>query len=147
MSSLGSGMQALSIPNIKAFYPTLADITQRLHTRWQRAAERGEIIEMTDDLKRYTVDVTSALAFGEDPRTMERDHGVIQEHLERILPGVMRRTNALFPYWRYVKLPSDRRLERSLARPTCWCWTSRPMISTLRPSICSRTRWPTTTER
>ncbi|MEM5328584.1 cytochrome P450 [Paraburkholderia sp. JHI2823] len=107
-------MQALSIPNIKAFYPTLADITQRLHTRWQRAAERGETIEMTDDLKRYTVDVTSALAFGEDPRTLERDHGVIQEHLERILPGVMRRTNALFPYWRYVKLPADRKLEQSL---------------------------------
>jgi cytochrome P450 len=107
-------MQALSIPNIKAFYPTLADITQRLHTRWQRAAERGEIVEMTDDLKRFTVDVTSALAFGEDPRTLERDHGVIQEHLERILPGVMRRTNALFPYWRYFKLPGDRKLERSL---------------------------------
>ncbi|MBV8259884.1 MAG: cytochrome P450 [Paraburkholderia sp.] len=107
-------MQALSIPNIKAFYPTLADITQRLHNRWQRAAERGETVEMTDDLKRYTVDVTSALAFGEDPRTLERDHGVIQEHLERILPGVMRRTNALFPYWRYVKLPADRKLERSL---------------------------------
>ncbi|SDC11954.1 cytochrome P450 [Paraburkholderia lycopersici] len=109
-------MQALSIPNIKAFYPTLADITGRLHARWQRAAERGEIVEMTDDLKRYTVDVTSALAFGEDPRTLERDRDVIQEHLERILPGVMSRTNALFPYWRYVRLPSDRKLERSLAQ-------------------------------
>jgi cytochrome P450 len=107
-------MQALSIPNIKGFYPTLADITQRLHARWQRAAERGETVEMTDDLKRYTVDVTSALAFGEDPRTLERDHGVIQEHLERILPAVMSRTNALFPYWRYFKLPADRRLDRSL---------------------------------
>jgi cytochrome P450 len=107
-------MQALSIPNVKAFYPTLAEITGRLHARWQRAAERGETVEMTADLKRYTVDVTSALAFGEDPRTLERDHGVIQEHLERILPGVMRRTNALFPYWRHFKLPSDRKLERSL---------------------------------
>ncbi|QGZ63887.1 cytochrome P450 [Paraburkholderia acidisoli] len=107
-------MQALSIPNIKAFYPTLAEITQRLHARWLRAAQRGEIVEMTEDLKRFTVDVTSALAFGEDPRTLERDHGVIQEHLERILPGVMGRINALFPYWRYVKLPRDRALDRSL---------------------------------
>lgn len=108
-------MQALSIPNVKAFYPTLAEITQRLHTRWLRAAQRGEIVEMTADLKRFTVDVTSALAFGEDPRTLERDHGVIQEHLERILPGVMGRINALVPYWRYVKLPRDRALERSLS--------------------------------
>ncbi|MBN3814626.1 cytochrome P450 [Paraburkholderia sp. Ac-20347] len=108
-------MQALSIPNIKAFYPTLAEITQRLRTRWLRAAERGETVEMTDDLKRYTVDVTSALAFGEDPRTLDQDHGVIQEHLERILPAVMGRINALFPYWRVFKLPADRKLDHSLA--------------------------------
>ncbi|HEY1610783.1 MAG TPA: cytochrome P450, partial [Paraburkholderia sp.] len=107
-------MQALSIPHIKAFYPTLADITERLRRRWLRAAERGDTIEMTDDLKRYTVDVTSALAFGEDPRTLEQEHGVIEEHLERILPAVMGRINALFPYWRYVKLPHDRRLDESL---------------------------------
>ncbi|QBR00362.1 cytochrome P450 [Paraburkholderia pallida] len=107
-------MQALSIPTIKAFYPTLAEITGRLRSRWLRAAERGETVEMTDDLKRYTVDVTSALAFGEDPRTLERDHGVIQEHLERILPSVMGRINALFPYWRYFKLPADRKLDQSL---------------------------------
>lgn len=107
-------MQALSIPHIKAFYPTLADITERLRRRWLRAAERGDTVEMTDDLKRYTVDVTSALAFGEDPRTLEQEHGVIQEHLERILPAVMGRINALFPYWRYVKLPHDRRLDQSL---------------------------------
>jgi cytochrome P450 len=108
-------MQALSIPNVKAFYPTLAEITARLRTRWLRAAQRGETVEMTDDLKRYTIDVTSALAFGDDPRTLERDHGVIQEHLEQILPGVMSRINALFPYWRYVKLPRDRKLDASLA--------------------------------
>src|SRR6266702_7700238 len=54
-------MQALSIPHIKAFYPTLKAITERLHLRWQRAAAQGNIVEMTEDLKRYTVDVTSAL--------------------------------------------------------------------------------------
>jgi cytochrome P450 len=108
-------MQALSIPNVKAFYPTLKEITERLRMRWLRAAQNGETVEMTEDLKRYTVDVTSALAFGEDPRTLERDHGVIQEHLEKILPGVMSRINALFPYWRYVKLPRDRKLDVSLA--------------------------------
>lgn len=34
-------MQALSVPHIKAFYPTLQSITARLHARWQRAAARG----------------------------------------------------------------------------------------------------------
>src|SRR5471030_2794386 len=40
---------------------------------------------------------------------------VIQRHLDQVLPGVARRGFAWFPYWRYVRLPSDRRLERSMA--------------------------------
>ena len=108
-------MQALSIPHIRAFHPTLQAITARLHARWQRAAARGDVVEMTDDLKRYTVDVTSALAFGEDPRTLEQERGVIQEHLAQIFPTLMHRVNAPFPYWRYVRLPRDRRTDRALA--------------------------------
>ena len=69
---------------------------------------------MTNDLKRYAVDITGALAFGEDPNTLERGSGVIQEHLEQIFPMLMARVNAPFPYWRYLRLPSDRRLDRSL---------------------------------
>lgn len=107
-------MQALSIPHIKAFFPSLKAITERLHLRWQRAAAQGNIVEMTEDLKRYTVDVTSALAFGEDPRTLEKDRGVIQEHLALIFPMLMKRINAPFPYWRYLRMPRDRRLDRSL---------------------------------
>jgi cytochrome P450 len=70
---------------------------------------------MTEDLKRYTVDVTSALAFGDDPGTLEQDGNVIQEHLALIFPMLMNRINAPFPYWRYVKLPRDHRLDHALA--------------------------------
>jgi cytochrome P450 len=107
-------MHALSVPHIKAFYPTLKAITERLHTRWQSAAVQGRDVEMTEELKRYTVDVTSALAFGEDPRTLEKDRGVIQEHLALIFPMLMNRINAPFPYWRYLRLPRDRRVDRAL---------------------------------
>ncbi len=103
-------MQALSVPHIKAVYPTLSAITERLHARWMRAAQEQRTVDMVGDLKRYTVDVTSALAFGEDPRTLEQERGVIQEHLALILPMLMTRINAPFPYWRYVKLPRDRKL-------------------------------------
>ncbi len=108
-------MQALSVPHIKAVYPTLSAITERLHARWMRAAQEQRTVDMVGDLKRYTVDVTSALAFGEDPRTLEQERGVIQEHLALILPMLMTRINAPFPYWRYVKLPRDRKLDQSLA--------------------------------
>lgn len=108
-------MQALSIPNIKAFYPALAAITERLHRRLTRAASERRTLEMTEELKRYTVDVTSALAFGEDPNTLEQEHGVIQEHLALILPEIMRRVSAPFPYWRYIRLPRDRRFDRTMS--------------------------------
>ncbi|SAL29381.1 cytochrome P450-like protein [Caballeronia choica] len=107
-------MQALSIPNIKAFYPALAAITERFRLRLQRAASQGRTLQMTEELKRYTVDVTSALAFGEDPNTLEQECGVIQEHLALILPAVMSRVSALFPYWRYVRLPRDRKLDLAM---------------------------------
>ncbi|CAB3748551.1 cytochrome P450 [Paraburkholderia humisilvae] len=107
-------MQALSIPQIRAVYPTLADITGRLRTRWLRAAQEQRTIDMVEEMKRYSVDVTSALAFGEDPRTLERDNNVIQEHLKQIMPMLMSRTNAPFAYWHYVKLPRDWRLDRAL---------------------------------
>ncbi|MGF6599931.1 cytochrome P450 [Paraburkholderia sp. GAS448] len=107
-------MHALSFSNIKAFYPTLAAITERLYVHLQHAAAGNRSLEMTDELKRYTVDVTSALAFGEDPHTIEQERGVIQEQLAAIMPALQRRVTALFPYWRYVTLPRDRRLNQAM---------------------------------
>ncbi|BBU29484.1 cytochrome P450 [Burkholderia sp. THE68] len=107
-------MQALSIPHIKAFYPTLAAITERLRMRWERAARNGRVVDMTDDLKRFTVDVTSALAFGEDPNTLENERVLIQEQLAMLLPMLMTRVNAPFAYWHYVKFPRDRKFDEAM---------------------------------
>lgn len=107
-------MRALSFSNIKAFYPSLSAITERFLVRLQTAAKENRTLEMTEELKRYTVDVTSTLAFGEDPHTLEQERGVIQEQLALILPALMRRVTALFPYWHYVTLPEDRRLARAM---------------------------------
>lgn len=109
-------MHALSPSNIKSFFPTLAAITERFRVRLQDAAAAHRTLEMTDELKRFTVDVTSTLAFGEDPHTLEQERGVIQEQLALIPPALMRRVSALFPYWRYVRLPQDRRFERAMVR-------------------------------
>jgi cytochrome P450 len=107
-------MEALNATHFRAFFPVIREITQRLLRRWQGAADRGETVDMTQDLVRFTVDVTTALAFGEDPNTMERDGDLIQDHLAVVFPRLMARINAPLPYWRYVKLPQDRRLDRAL---------------------------------
>lgn len=100
---------------IKAYFPALVTVAQRLQRRWQAAAEAGRAIDLMDDLKRYTVDIIAGLAFGAEVNTIDGGEQVIQRHLDQILPAVARRSIAWFPYWRYVKLPSDRRLDRSMA--------------------------------
>lgn len=108
-------MQAFHPGHLRAFFPALAGITERLRARWERAAASGAPIDAAADLMRYTVDVTTALAFGQDMRTLEGNDDVIQKHLDRIFPAIARRIVAPVPYWRFVKLPADRALDRALA--------------------------------
>jgi cytochrome P450 len=107
-------MHALASTNFRAFFPAMQGITERLRRRWQRAADAGATVQMTEDLVRYTVDVTTALSFGEDPNTIDEPGDLIQDHLARIFPMLNSRINAPFPLWRFIKLPKDRHFERSL---------------------------------
>jgi cytochrome P450 len=108
-------MQAFNPEYLQRFFPKLRDIAGRLLGRWQQAAAAGQAVDPDQDWRRYTVDITTNLAFGYDMNLLERDGDEFQRHLERVLPALNRRANALFPYWRYVKLPSDRAVDSSLA--------------------------------
>jgi cytochrome P450 len=109
-------MQALAPTQVRSFHPTLVHITERLQARWLRAARAGEVLDMCQELSRYTVDVTTALAFGEDPNTIDQQANVIQDDLALIFPMIMKRTNAPLPWWRWLRLPSDRRFDQALTR-------------------------------
>jgi len=91
----------------RTYFPALAKVTQRFARRWRRAAAAGESIDLHADLMRYTVDVTSALAFGIDMNTLESDEEVIQAHLDKVFPSLFRRLMAPLPYWRWFP---DRKL-------------------------------------
>lgn len=108
-------MQALNATHFRGFYPTLKNITERLLARWRRAAESGELLDMTAELMRYTVDVSSSLSFGENPNTLEREGDRIQQHLAYIFPEIFRRILTPVSYWHWFKLPRDRRLDREMA--------------------------------
>lgn len=107
-------MQAFAAPAIKAYFPALVQVIGRLERRWQRLTAHGLALDLGAELRLYTVDVIAGLAFGSDVNTIETGDNAIQRHLDVILPGVSRRSMAPFPYWRYVKLPQDRRLERAV---------------------------------
>jgi cytochrome P450 len=104
--------------HVKAYFPSLLKVTQRLRGRWQRAARAGgtgAAIELQPELMRFTVDAIAGLAFGADINTLESDDDILQQHLDKIFPALFKRLFSLVPTWRYIRLPADRRLERSVA--------------------------------
>lgn len=107
-------MQALSVHHVKPFFEQLTDITARLQRRWERAADAGEVVDIQADLMRYTVDITSLFAFGIDANTLEEEGDLIQRHLGQIFHMLQRRLSMPLPYWRWFKLPIDRRLDHSM---------------------------------
>jgi cytochrome P450 len=60
------------------------------------------------------------VAFSHDVNTVEQSGDVIQRELEIIFPALNSRLFALFPIWRIVRLPSDKRLERALKNVRTW---------------------------
>ena len=111
---------ALAQRNLRQLYPFIETVAGRLKKRWERSASAGEALDIVDELKRFTVDVTMLIAFGYDVNTVEQTDDVIQRELEIIFPAINRRLFALIPIWRFVRSPSDRRLERALANVRDW---------------------------
>jgi len=101
--------------HLRAYFPSLVAVSERLAGRWGRAADAGAAIDLQADLMRYTVDTVAGLAFGAEVNTLESDADVIQQHLDKIFPAVFRRMFAAVPTWRWWKSAADRELDRSVA--------------------------------
>jgi cytochrome P450 len=109
-------MAAFTPTHIRAYYPSLQRVALNLRERWRRAARAGGDIDLQGDLKRFTVDAIAGLAFGVAVDTLSSDaEDRIQRHLDVVLAGLYRRATAPLPTWRWLRLPADRRLERSSA--------------------------------
>ncbi|WP_241023601.1 cytochrome P450 [Burkholderia sp. Ac-20365] len=106
--------KALDPVHLRAFSSSMCEMTRRLLKRWVIAARDQQPFDIRHDLMRYTVDVTTNLAFGYDMDTLESEGEVIQRHLEVVFPMVNRRVNTPFPYWHYFRLPADRELDRAV---------------------------------
>ena len=109
-------MLALNTNHLREFFARLEVVTARLQRRWERAAAAGETVDASADLRRFTVDVTSSLAFATDLNTLESEGDVIQQHLDKIFPAIARRLFALVPYWRWFKLRADRELDAAVTQ-------------------------------
>jgi cytochrome P450/nitrite reductase/ring-hydroxylating ferredoxin subunit len=114
-------MEALSPRHLRGFYPRLRTVASRLLGRWERQAHLDRPLDIVDDLKRFTVDITTLLTFGYDVNTLEQQgDDVIQRRLEHVFPAFNRRLFALFPTWRLIRSPADHRLDRALTEIRAW---------------------------
>jgi cytochrome P450 len=107
-------MHAFNPAHVKSYFPALHTVTARLLHRWTQQAERSDPFELEPDLMRYTVDVTAGLAFGTDMNTIESKGPVIQDNLCDIFRMVQKRLFAPLPYWHWIKLAEDRKLDENI---------------------------------
>ncbi len=108
-------MASFAPGHIRAYFPQLLKVAQRLQNRWLRAANAGQALALQPELMRYTVDTIAGLALGADINTLEAGEDVIQQHLDKVLPAIFRRAFSLLPTWRWFKTRHDRVLDASVA--------------------------------
>lgn len=108
-------LTALNSNHLQRYFHIVHTATERLYRRLRQAAREGRDVDIIAELTSLTVDVTSALAFGHDLNTLERRDNELQRHIDRVFEMIGRRVAAPVPYWRWVRLPADRALDRSLA--------------------------------
>jgi cytochrome P450 len=107
--------EALNSKNVQGFFPTLQHITARLHDRWSHLAGSKKIIDVQKEMVRYTVDITTNIAFGYDMNTLEKEGDIIQDHLEKIFPMINSRITAPIATWRFIKSKKDKEFDTALA--------------------------------
>ena len=66
---------ALAQRHLRQLYPSIQTVSERLRRRWLKKAEAGEALDVVDELKRFTVDVTMLIVFGHDTTRSRRRNG------------------------------------------------------------------------
>lgn len=107
-------IRALNVAHLTRYFDVIAEAGERLLRRLDAVVRSGESLNIDAEFSAYTIDVTAALAFGLDLKELDAEEA-LAPHLKQMFDVMARRLNAPVPYWRYVRLPSDRRVDHSVA--------------------------------
>jgi cytochrome P450/nitrite reductase/ring-hydroxylating ferredoxin subunit len=111
---------ALAQRTLKSLYPKIETVSNRFLARLRRLADADAAVDMVAELKRFSLDVTILITFGYDIDTIDQGDGIIQRKLDLVFPAIARRSFAAIPIWRFIQLPSDRRLAAALGELRAW---------------------------
>jgi len=107
-------VEALNLKKVKGYYPIINDKTKKLLNKWDSYAENKQQIDIQKEFIRYTIDITTAIAFGYQLDTINNKEDDFQNHLELIFPMINERITAPIALWRFYKQKKDKALENSL---------------------------------
>lgn len=105
--------KGLDVKHQKSFFPQMLTTLERLYNKWERNATNGEEVNIQQDFLRFTVDITTTLAFGFEMNTLEEKGGVVQDHMEKIFPMIFKRLNAPIQWHKLLRSKSDREFDHA----------------------------------
>jgi len=106
---------AFKSSQLQHYYPIITQTTDRLVATLAEYAQQNSSIDFQAVMQRYTIDITTQLAFGYDVNSLSNSDSELQHKLAQVFPMISQRVKAPFPYWRYFKLKKDKELDAALA--------------------------------
>lgn len=106
--------KGLDVRHQREFYPSMVIVLERLYRKWDQLAESGEPYDIQQDLFRFTVDITSSLAFGIDMNTLEEKGSVIQDYMNKIFPMIFKRINMPIPWYKVARSKESKEFDKAL---------------------------------
>lgn len=108
--------KGLDVKHQKAFFDKMLISVDRLYTKWKKAADTGEEIDISKDFLRFTVDITTTLAFGFEMNTIEEKGGVVQDHMEKIFPMIFKRINDPIQWHKIIRTKKDKEFDNAVEK-------------------------------
>lgn len=87
-----------------------------MERRWEGDGRVGEVVNVHQEMRLFTLDVIGDAAFGAEFGAMAAGGHEIEDCLARVLGGVMGIIKTPVPLWRFVETPGRQRIENDMRR-------------------------------
>lgn len=108
-------MRSLNAEVVRNYFPKMVRLTERMLDRWKTQLKEGRPVDLHRDLKAMALDTIVGIAMGYDLDALNNDGNQLQRDIDNIFQALGRRSAALFPLWRHIKLPVERAADASAA--------------------------------
>ncbi|MFC1747847.1 cytochrome P450 [Pseudomonadota bacterium] len=107
--------QAFKMSQLVHYYPTIIETTNQLITKLDESCKQGGTLDFQALMQRFTIDITTQLAFGYDVNSLDNSDSEFQKNCATVFPMISYRLKAPFPYWRYFKMKKDKALDSAMS--------------------------------